>query len=509
MIEITNKTKQILNLDLEQEWDKEYLRIGNMYAFWGGVMVVFFYPTGMFPQWNAPKDNEALWYFFRLYPSVLVAITLLLFKKFKFRHEIVFEIIAFSIYMGGAYWVNSNDWLSHLISSITLFLTGAVLTILRPKLFVINFTWVIFINLTFYVIFCKRSVGEFFTEKGSAIFLVSGMAAFAVAIYRYYLLKNNFKQRFALRQALNQLEFKNQELNNAKEDLQEKHEEIIVQHEQLKQQNEEILTQRDEIEEQRNVIERKNHNIISGINYAKRIQEAILPRKETFFKHFKDFFVFYKPKDIVSGDFYWLLEHENLVFFAVVDCTGHSVPGAFMSMLGTTMLDSIILGKELKEPSEILYSLDKEISLSLKQDVTGSQDGMDILLGVLDKANNVLKVAGAHNPLLYIQNQELKMIRTSHSGIGGTFDTAKKFETHIIDISQPTILYLFSDGFQDQFGGEKNRKYSSKRFYQLLYDIHAQTFSQQEKIIEKELSDWVKMAREEQIDDITVMGIYL
>ncbi len=490
MNNIKRKAKELLGLDLEEEWSKEYKRIGNLYAFWGGIMVVFFYPTSIFPQWNTPKDNEMLWWFFRFTPSLIVAITLVLFKKFKFSHEIVFEVIAFVIYMGGAYWVNSTDWTSHLISSITLFLTGAILTILRPHLFIINFSYVLFINILFYVIFCNKNVLDFFLEKGFAIFLVAGIACFTVAIYRYYLLKNNFKQRFALAEALEMLEER---------------------HEELKQQHEEIMTQRDEIEAQKNIIEVKNHNIVSSITYAKRIQTAILPEKHTFETHFKEHFVLYKPKDIVSGDFYWMLEHEDLVFFAVADCTGHGVPGALMSMLAKGMLDNIVLDKNIYEPDQILIELHKSITYALKQSTTGAHDGLDCGLCMWNKNTRKLKISGAHHTVIYIHNNEMKLLKTTNKGIGGSIEEEDTifFNIHELQIEENTTLYLFSDGFQDQFGGEQMRKFSSRQLHSLLESNHQMPMHNQQKLLENTITAWMEATNQKQIDDITVMGIRL
>ena len=487
--EINSKTKKLLGLDLDEEWEKEYRRLGNMYAFWGGIMVVFFYPTSIFPQWSLPKDNETLWYFFRLAPAVIVAITLVLFRVFKFRHEIVFEIIAFVIYMGGAYWVNSTEWMSHLISATTLFLTGAILTILRPYMFVINFCWVLIINVSFYIYFCNKTFIDFWQEKGSASFLVAGIACFTVAIYRYYLMKNNFKQQFTLREALEMLEER---------------------HEELRQQTEEILEQRDEIELQKNTIETKNNDIISSITYAKRIQTAILPQTAIFDAHFKEAFVLYKPKDIISGDFYWVLEHENLLFFAVVDCTGHGVPGALMSMLAKGLLDNIILDKNIFEPNKILQELDRTITYSLKQSTTDMYDGLDCALCMWDKSTRKLQVAGAHQSVLFIENGEPKIIRTSNRGIGGrNTDTMSDFGKHEIDITENATIYLFSDGFQDQFGGEQSRKYSSKKLYDLLHANHNLSMKEQHTFFNNTIESWIKAGRQYQIDDITLMGIRL
>ena len=306
---------------------------------------------------------------------------------------------------------------------------------------------------------------------------------------------------------MNELSFKNTQLLDAQDELQNKNEEITIQNEQLKHQKEEILTQRDEIELQKNEIERKSRNIISSINYAKRIQEAVLPANDDLNQIFKEHFVLYQPRDIVSGDFFWAMKEGNHVIFAVADCTGHGVPGAFMTMLGSNMLNNIVLAKNVTKPSEILQELDREVLYMLKQDTSGSQDGMDITLCHIDLENRKMQMASAHNPLVYIQNETIHIIKGSIHGIGGNFENNKVFENHEIDISETTTFYMFSDGFQDQFGGEKDRKYSSKRFYQLLYNHHLLPMHEQRKILHKEIMDWMGEHTESQIDDITVVGV--
>lgn len=498
---------RFLDIDLEAEWDKEYKRLGNMYAFWGSVMVILFYPTAIFPELQLEKDNEQLWYFFRAMPSIVVGITFLLYRTLKFRHEIMFEVVAIAIFMAGAYRPNCQDWLSHLINNITLFLTAAILTILRPYYFVINFFMMLALNIGFYMFFCQKSFADFWLERGSAIFVVSGIASFAIAIFRYRILKNNFQQRFALQKATNELANKNAQLEEAQEELTGKNEEILSQNEQLKQQKEEILTQRDEIEQQKNAMERTNRNIISSITYAKRIQEAVLPTRQFFLENFQDFFVFYQPKDIVSGDFFWTLQTEEHIFIAVADCTGHGVPGAFMTMLGSTILSNIVLVKKLHRSDEILHELDREILYMLKQDTSGSQDGMDITLCIIDKNKSKLQVSSAHNPFLYVQKGAFHVVKASVAGIGGNIQKNKVFEAHDIALDADTYIYMTTDGLQDQFGGQLKRKYSSKKLQQRIQDHFHLPMQAQHDFFQKEINEWMEQAGEHQIDDITLMGI--
>jgi serine phosphatase RsbU (regulator of sigma subunit) len=315
--------------------------------------------------------------------------------------------------------------------------------------------------------------------------------------------------------------------------LKEKNKIIDNANEELKLTNEELNTTLDVVARQKDLIEKKNEDITASIMYAKRIQTAMLPFEERMERNLgeNNFFILYKPRDIVSGDFYWFEEIENealapdvdelfnpdavvssekvsKLVFAVVDCTGHGIPGAFMSMIANELLNEIVIEKNITSPDLILNHLHRGIRYALKQDQTDSRDGMDISICTLDKLTHTLEFAGASNPLFLLKNNELEIIKADKMSIGGTVTGKERlFNKNLIQIESPTTLYLFSDGYQDQFGGPQNRKFMTKQFRELLCSIHLLDMPQQKEILDKTIMEW--MGEYSQTDDITVMGLRL
>ncbi len=275
--------------------------------------------------------------------------------------------------------------------------------------------------------------------------------------------------------------------------------------------NQLLETRNNEIQRQSEIIEETNKSMTDSINYAKRIQEAFLPDKEVKYKLFPDAFVFYQPRDIVSGDFYWFAEKGGKKIIAAVDCTGHGVPGAFMSMIGIDQLNHIVLQGGITKPSEILNHLQKSIRAALKQDTNneiGTKDGMDMALLSFDTENNRVNYAGANRQLILIRRNENKLeaIEADHASIGGLqFGEAKSFTNHELNLTKGDCLYIFTDGFSDQFGGPKGKKFRVKNLKELLVSISQKKMSEQEEILTATLSNW--KGKLEQIDDILVIGV--
>ena len=299
--------------------------------------------------------------------------------------------------------------------------------------------------------------------------------------------------------------------------VEERTTEIRMKNTELEQQKEEILAQSDELAAQRDKLSEtneqladKNKNITASITYAKRIQEAMLPLTDKIEQSFDDYFILFKPRDIVSGDFYWFAQKNNKIIFTAVDCTGHGVPGAFMSMIGSEILTTIV-NQGITIPSEILDYKNRYVRKALKQDQTDNQDGMDMSLCTIDKQNKKIEWAGAKNPMIYIQNNELFHIKGDSQSIGGHQLVKKKrtnFANHTISYAQtPTYFYIFTDGFQDQFGGPKNRKFMVKRMKEMIYDNHQKPMKEQKKILNIAVESWMKDV--EQTDDILVIGFKL
>ncbi len=284
-------------------------------------------------------------------------------------------------------------------------------------------------------------------------------------------------------------------------------------YEEVKQRTREINNQKEEILVQKNNIEEKSKNlsdayesIQDSIQYAKTIQDGMLPNVSEIQQVLKEIFILFKPRNIVSGDFYWFAKRNGKIVIAAVDCTGHGVPGAFMSMVGNAVLNQIINVDGITDSDKILFELNKGIRSALKQDVTGSRDGMDIALCVIDKEIGTLQYSGAFNPLYYIQNDELFHIKPDNISIGGgkkREDTL--FTKHTIDISIPTTFYIFSDGFQDQVGGANNLKFMKVAFRKLLLEIYTQPMEKQKSILESTIDAW--MLDQDQRDDILIIGV--
>jgi ligand-binding sensor domain-containing protein/serine phosphatase RsbU (regulator of sigma subunit) len=294
-----------------------------------------------------------------------------------------------------------------------------------------------------------------------------------------------------------------------------KRREYIHQHEKLslekkvQERTMEIQRQKREIEIQRDLIRSKNKDITDSLKYARKLQSSIAPPEELLIKLFPEHFLISKPKDIVSGDFCWYTETQNLSIVTVADCTGHGVPGAIMSILGITSLNDIIINYGITAPDRILELLRLKVITSLSQQAkeTPSLDGMNLGLCVIDQESLDIQFSGAINNLIHIRDHELNVIKADRIPIGFSYMEDKPYTCHELQGKKGDLLYLFSDGFQDQFGGKNDKKYSSGRFIKTLYSIHNKPLAAQKKELEDILSDWMKGA--EQTDDITILCIRL
>jgi serine phosphatase RsbU (regulator of sigma subunit) len=272
-----------------------------------------------------------------------------------------------------------------------------------------------------------------------------------------------------------------------------------------------ILREEDKITqsivEQNRVIALKNRDITDSINYARRIQESLLPHTEQIQDALPNSFVYYKPRDIVSGDFYWFKEIDGKLLLSAVDCTGHGVPGALMSMIGFSKLNEIS-HKNNADPGYILEKLDEGVreALSTKRYNHESKDGMDMALCSFDLKNKKVQYSGAFRPLIKINGENIEETKGNRYPIGGGSSYIKNgFTTHEFDINKGDCFYMFSDGFPDQFGGPKDKKFMNKKFKALLQEI--QSLSPKEQIfrLDTELGNW--RGETDQVDDILVIGV--
>lgn len=261
-----------------------------------------------------------------------------------------------------------------------------------------------------------------------------------------------------------------------------------------------------QLEETKKIIEEKNKDILDSIRYARRIQEAIMPEKDLLNFYFPEAFIFYQPKDIVSGDFYWFLEKYHKFFIAAVDCTGHGVPGAFMSVIGSNLLNQILNEYSILEPEAILDHLNFKVQTALKQDQNAeTKDGMDIAFCSIDQENDLLQYAGANRPLWLVRNGEIIKYEAEKIPIGGGQFGGHSYKGHTVPLLNGDIIYIFTDGIIDQFGGEQNKKYTSKRFADLILEICNEPLQVQYEKIQKSFNEW--KGKEEQTDDVLVIGI--
>ena len=316
----------------------------------------------------------------------------------------------------------------------------------------------------------------------------------------------------------------NQKLEQRNAEILQQQEEIITQannletaYQSISQINEELVQQKDYIEEQSEIIKETNEHTQASIRYALTIQKAILPIQETINNYF-DNFILYRPKDIVSGDFYWFVDIDEkngdfTTYIAVVDCTGHGVPGAFMSMIANRLLNAIVLEKQITSPAKILTELNKEIIKSLKQDQTNNRDGMDMCLCKIESSNNEYNITfeGAKRDLIYWDNQleEFKKIKATRKSIGGTALRMKnkiEYSDKSFRANAEDVFYLTTDGFIDQ-NNEERKRYGTFRLLENLNAIKKDDLQKQKEFLEKELDKW--QTNTEQRDDITIIALKL
>ncbi|MBB3699995.1 SpoIIE family protein phosphatase [Flammeovirga yaeyamensis] len=276
--------------------------------------------------------------------------------------------------------------------------------------------------------------------------------------------------------------------------------------------NKKLATQKEKIQFQKEQLEIQNTSITQSITYAAYIQKAVLEEVSLLSQYADDSFIFFNPRDLVSGDFYWFKEvtsddHNKSLIATAVDCTGHGVPGAIMSMIGVKLLDQIVLDEHQTVPSIILDQLHKGIKESLHQEETHLSDGMDMALVNINKKERKVQFSGARNPIIYIQDGELTLIKGNKKSIGDELSVKDDFSytNHEITLDKTTWIYICSDGFVDQFGGEKGGKYMMKRLKKLLIDHHNKNGDEQLEILKNEFNQWKN--NEEQVDDVLVMGI--
>jgi serine phosphatase RsbU (regulator of sigma subunit) len=289
------------------------------------------------------------------------------------------------------------------------------------------------------------------------------------------------------------------------EKVEERTREIRKQKNEIEEKNRYLSEANEEITLQKEIIEKKNIDITDSIIYAKRIQDAVLPSEKILKQYLVDSFILFKPKDIVSGDFYWVKEKEDLLIVVAADCTGHGVPGAFMSLLGITFLNEIVEKNNITSPEKILNQLRENVITSLKQKGLDSEskDGMDIAICTINRKTHKLEFSGANNPMYYIRNDRLIMVKADRMPVA-IHARMKDFTKNEVSLIPGDTVYLFSDGYADQFGGPAGKKLKYKTFQDTLLEVQKESMASQKEILNKKHLEW--RGSYEQIDDIVVLG---
>ena len=352
------------------------------------------------------------------------------------------------------------------------------------------------------------------------LYTVSNMFAVGLGAFVFsqaYVLSVRFNKSFIQTEQLTEeLGDLNENLEGIVEErtnsLQEANTDLIERNEEILQQKEEMMAQRDEIEHQRDEarhaheqIMNQNRKITDSISYASRIQNAVLPPPQMLEAHLNDYFVYSKPRDIVSGDFYWSKKIDDSVVIAVADSTGHGVPGAFMSLLGTALLSESVMQIPQLNASKILNKLREKLIESLHRNKNrGLRDGMDIAMLIIEGGKRRMQYAGAHNPLYIIRKGELLEFKGDRMPIGAMNKNDKSFRNRVVELKENDMVYLFTDGFYDQIGGPKDRKFMRKNFKKMLERMSPLPLAQQKEEINIVYEVW--RGSNKQVDDILILG---
>ena len=299
----------------------------------------------------------------------------------------------------------------------------------------------------------------------------------------------------------------NQKLEAQFQEIQRKNKEIRIQRNEIEKQRNVVLAQKSQIEKQNEALSEANREILSGIRYAEKIQSALFPDEAYLSDHLGESFIFFKPKSIVSGDFYWLSHRNGKTYMAVADCTGHGVAGGLLSMLGMAFLNESLHNNSLKTAADFLEYLTGRFDESLLVSEEGRQtrEGMEISFCIYDKEDTYLEFSGAGSSIAVVSSSHLELFKGDRHGIGNTGNAKKTYTCYEIQTSPGDMVYIFSDGYINQFGGDNGQRYTSAEFFKLLENVSPHQLAYQKSLLESELDRW-KNNNYEQIDDILVLG---
>lgn len=406
----------------------------------------------------------------RICVSSVVAALLILRKRLNIHIYTCALVLVAGLAIKNAYMWNVMDvkhFQLHSFAYLVLFIGTGMLVLWELVYSLILVGLTIVFNILFFLLFSRISVEEF---------MVNGaLLTLTVAIFMIFLIRTRY------RLTINEIRFR-LELEQSKV----------------------------EIEQQKDILEEKNREITDSINYAKTIQQALLPSEQAFHEVFREGFVLFKPKDIVSGDFYWIHREGDRVFYVTGDCTGHGVPGGFMTMLGLSFLEDIISAQGIHKPGAVLDLLRERIMATLNQSGKEgeSKDGMDVTVCCLDTAKNELIFASANNNVYIVRKtesgSELLEFKADRQPCGYS-PVSKPFTTHTIALQPGDCIYTFTDGYADQFGGSKGKKFRYNQLTGILTENARLPFAQQKEILSTTFAEW--RGTLEQVDDVLVIGV--
>ncbi len=509
---------------MEKKWLHKYNTISRKNTFFSAKIGIFLYCFSIFGG-LAPFVNFTLPLIICIFfPAPITLIVMFLQKYYKLRHEYLLFTIMCTFTLSTALlplFVNNQLWQSMLgLANIATLIIPAILILTKAKNVVFYVSYAVIVNFIVNYFFADYSYELLVGPH--AVSLSVAVSTIFLAKFKYSSARNTFLLNWQLNKKNEEMQFKNheileknEELNQLNEEMQFKNHEILEKNEELNQLNEEIQAQADNLEAAFKQIESHHLKIKSSIKYASTIQKAILPAKESVDKHLQTF-VLFRPKDVVSGDFYWFayLPAKDTfcakIFIAAVDCTGHGVPGAFMSMIGSRLLNEIVNERKITNTAKILELLDAGIIKSLKQNKSRNNDGMDVCLCRIEKQENqgaYIQFSGAKRPLFLYKadSGKIEIIKGSRRSIGGVRRNLKKsFATNLINVEKNDILYLTSDGYIDQ-NNSKRERFGTKNFVKLLNKIATKDLNKQKEILDVKLTDYIGISK--QRDDITILGV--
>lgn len=455
-------------------WKEELKKTGFKYHVLVAWVAVILNPIWAIPDYFNIPEHFVDFLVFRLAVSVATLIGLMFRNKLRDRPSVLAFIPFIGIAVQNAYMYSVMDigeLQKHTFAYIALFIGAGMLVLWRPiySFIIVGISFIA--NIIFFYFNSTLHPGD--------VLINGGMLTASVALFTILLINTRF--------------------NLTKKE--------IIARLSLAESNKQLA-------DQKSIIEEKNKDIEDSINYAQRIQRSILPPDDDMRKAFNEYFVLYKPKATISGDFYWMTQmrtHSNeagLSVIAAVDCTGHGVPGALMSIVGNTLLNQTIKNPKITTPAEALDFINHELPKNLKQQQEGEviRDGMDIVMCAIDYKTSTLYFAGANNPVYIIRLGELIEIKGDKQAVSGSTDEAKRpFTNHSFPLQKNDLVYLITDGYADQFGGPEGKKFRSKQLRETLIRLHSLPMAEQRRRLDDTFEAWKGTL--DQVDDVTIIGI--